>query len=464
MNDCGCRPLDRRAFLRAGALAAAGAAALAAAPRGLMAAGGAGKPNIILMIADDTGWNDVGYHGSEIATPNIDRMAAAGAELDQFYACPTCSPTRAAILMGRPPCRYGIFAPIAGRSELTLPQERGTLATALRSAGYTTHQLGKWHLGLRPEVGPTSFGFDTSYGYLHGQIDQYTHIYKNGDTSWHRNEQFIEEEGHATDLLADESVRIIENSTADTPFFLYTAFSVPHYPVQEPQEWTARYEGKIADPDRLVYAASMTHMDAAIGRIIEAVNKKGIAENTLLVFISDNGGQDNWTATANEYDNRHGPYRVLGDNRPLRGWKGSHYEGGIRVPAAAVWPGVIGQRKVRQLSHAMDLCATFAAVAGARLPEAMEVEGIDLMPFISGEGEPVERTLYWNDGRSLAVRRGPWKLLHNGSRPNTGASELYNVIDDPLEQNDLSAERITLTAQMRELLAGQFRKDNIPVE
>ena len=452
--------MDRRSFLRTGAAAAA--AALAVSPFGLRGqAGNISKPNIILIIADDTGWNDVGYHGSEIVTPNIDRLATEGAELDQFYACPTCSPTRAAILMGRPPSRYGILGPIAGRSSLAIPSDRGTLATVLGQAGYSTHQVGKWHLGLRPEVGPTSYGFDTSYGYLHGQIDQYTHIYKNGDISWHRNEKFIEEEGHATDLLADEAVRRIENSTADKPFFLYTAFSVPHYPVQEPEEWTAPYKGKIEHPDRLIYAASMTHMDHAIGRIMQAVESKGIAQETLIVFVSDNGGQQDWVAANNQYEMRHGPYEVLGDNLPLRDWKGSVYEGGVRVPAAAYWPGRIGHSKIRQPVHAMDLMPTLAAVGGAETPCAMEVEGIDLLPFITEGHETVERTIYWNTGRQLAVRRGDWKLVHNGSSPGQGSSELFNVIDDPLERNELSDENITLTAQLRELLANQFARDNL---
>ncbi len=454
--------IDRRAFISAAAVAAA---ALAVSPFGLDArTAKKSQPNIILLIADDTGWNDVGYHGSEIATPNIDRLAAGGAELDQFYACPTCSPTRAAILMGRPPSRYGILGPIAGRSSLAIPSDRGTLASTLRQAGYNTHQVGKWHLGLRPEVGPTSYGFDTSYGYLHGQIDQYTHIYKNGDISWHRNEQFIEEEGHATDLLTDEAVKLIEHSTADKPFFLYTAFSVPHYPVQEPKEWTAPYEGKIDNHDRLIYAASMTHMDHAIGRIIEAVENKGITEETLIVFISDNGGQQDWTATANQYEMRHGPYEVLGDNLPLRDWKGSLYEGGIRVPAAVYWPGRIGRSKVRQVVHAMDLMPTLAAVGGASIPEAMEVEGINLLPFLTGNPQQVERTLYWNTGSQLAVRRGDWKLVHNSGSPGQGSSELFNVIEDPLELKDMSAEKITLNAQMRELLANQFAQDNLVVE
>src|SRR5262245_26592435 len=167
-------------------------------------------PNILVLRADDLGWHTVGYHGSEIRTPNLDRLAAAGIRLERHYVYPTCSPTRAGLLTGRNPSRFGIHAPIAGRSEQTLPSGTPTLARALTSRGYTTALFGKWHLGLRPEAGPRQYGFDQTYGYLHGQIDQYTHRYKNGDRSWHRNDVFVDESGHATDLIADEAVRFVQ--------------------------------------------------------------------------------------------------------------------------------------------------------------------------------------------------------------------------------------------------------------
>ena len=356
------------------------------------------------------------------------------------------------------------WGPLPDAPNWPIPSDRGTLATVLKAAGYNTHQVGKWHLGLRPEVGPTSYGFDTSYGYLHGQIDQYTHIYKNGDISWHRNEQFIDEEGHATDLLADEAVRLIEGSNHDKPFFIYTAFSVPHFPVQEPEQYTAPYRGKIEHPDRLIYAASMTHMDHAIGRILEAVKNKGVADNTLIVFISDNGAQQDWTPADNQYENRHGPYEVLGDNSPLREWKGTVYEGGVRVPAAVYWPGKIEPHKVRQPAHAMDLMPTIAAAAGAATPDAMEVEGLSLLPFVTGSSKPVERTIYWNTGSQLALRHGDWKLVHNGASPDEGESELYNISDDPLENNNMADEESVITSRMKNLLATQFALDNLPRE
>jgi len=457
--------LSRRSFFKAAGAGIAGAAAGGITP-GLSGAGQEAQkgqqPNIVLMIADDTGWRDVGYNGSEIKTPNIDRMARQGAMMEQFYACPTCSPTRASILMGTPPSRYGILTPIAGRSKLSLPTEYGTLASLLGDAGYSTAQIGKWHLGLRPEVGPRRYGFDSSYGYLHGQIDQYTHIYKNGDRSWHRNEEFIDEQGHATDLIAGEAVKLIRQSSSSQPFFIYTAFSVPHYPVQEQDRWVKPYEESIANESRRLYAASMAHMDDAIGRVLGALEQKNLASDTLVIFISDNGGQKDWEAGSGEYDLRHGPYDVLGDNRPFRDWKGSVYEGGVRVPAVFYWPGKIKARKVGFASHVMDFAPTLATIARAGVPPQMQVEGIDIGPALYGKEMQEERTIYWNTGRQLAVRHGNWKLVHHGDTVNQGKSELYNIALDPYEKNDLAGEKITLTAQLREIMARQRAMDRIP--
>src|SRR5262245_14310056 len=231
-------------------------------------------PNIVVLIADDLGWHDVGYHGSEIRTPNLDRFAAAGVRLERHYVYPTCSPTRAGLLTGRNPSRFGIHAPIAGRSEQTLPADTPTLARVLKGEGYTTALFGKWHLGLRPEAGPRQYGFDQTYGYLHGQIDQYTHRYKNGDRSWHRNDAFIDQTGHATDLIADEALRFLA-TPKKAPFLLWVAFSVPHFPLQEEDKWVAPYANSIKDRSRRLYAASVAHLDDAIGRIMEALDQAG---------------------------------------------------------------------------------------------------------------------------------------------------------------------------------------------
>lgn len=456
-------PLNRREFLGLSGRCLAGSA-LGAASGGLSAVSAeqfGKRPNIILMIADDTGWNDVGYHGSEIRTPNIDQMAIEGAELDRFYTCPTCSPTRAAILMGRPPSRYGIIGPIAMRSGQSLPVGKGTLASLLREAGYATAQIGKWHLGLTPELGPSRFGFEQSYGYLHGQIDQYEHIYKNGDRSWHRNGEFIREQGHATDLIADEAVRRIEESSAVRPFFLYVAFSVPHYPLQEPEDWVRLYEKSIPNRSRRLYAASMTHMDDAVGRIIRAVKKKGIAGETLILWISDNGGQDSWNATENEYGGKFEPNDVLGSNEPLRGWKVGLYEGGIRVPGVVLRPGAIPAVKVRTPIHAMDLLPTLACSAGAPVPSEMQVEGRNVLDALQGREIKGQRTFYWNTGSQLAVLRGNWKLIRQGGDLNAGPVELYDLDADPFETRDLSRTNPTLVAQLRVIMAAQRARDDL---
>ena len=463
-----CFPPEDRRFNRRGFLEYSGTGLACA----LMAACSAEKsqqagrteqelPNIVLLIADDTGWRDVGYQGSEIRTPHLDRMAQNGVVLDQFYACPTCSPTRAAVLMGRPPSRFGILGPIALRSTLSLPPGSPTLASVLSGAGYYCAQAGKWHLGLTPEVGPRLFGFSSSYGYLHGQIDQYTHIYKNGDRSWHRNEQFIDEQGHATDLIAAETVRQIKDSDRSRPFFLYTAFSVPHYPLQEDEKWVKPYQNTIENPSRRLYAASMTHMDDAVGRILAALDEENLSSNTLVIFMSDNGGQQDWEGGPDQYNGRHGPNDRLGDNRPLRDWKGSLYEGGIRVPACMYWAGKLSPGKASDPIHAMDILPTLAALAGAEIPPEMNVEGTDIWPLATGVSPGAERTLYWNTGRQLAVRKGDWKLIHQSGSLDEGMSELYNIAEDPYEKNDLAQEMPQIVSDLRRLTAEQKAMDRL---
>ena len=230
-----------------------------------------------------------------------------------------------------------------------MPLGTTTLADVLKGQGYATALTGKWHLGLRPAVGPRQYGFDYTYGYLHGQVEPYTHMYKIGDQTWHENDVFRKEEGHATDLIAAAAVRWIETPRS-SPFFLYVAFSVPHTPLNEDAQWVKPYEaegpGRIADPSRRLFAAAVSHMDAAIGRIVAALDKSGRRDQTLIVFTSDNGGQENEPASDN-YEGHYPSFPVLGNNRPLRGWKGDVYEGGIRVAGFANWPGTLAPEPSR---------------------------------------------------------------------------------------------------------------------
>jgi len=412
--------------------------------------------NVLVIIADDLGWRDVGYHGSEIRTPHIDKLAAAGVRLERHYVYPTCSPTRAGLLTGRNPSRFGILAPIAGRSEQILPAKTATLASVLKEHGYATALSGKWHLGLRPEAGPRRYGFDQTYGYLHGQIDQWTHRYKNGDKTWHRNDRFLDETGHATDLIASEAIRFLETARTE-PFFLYVAFSVPHHPVQEEERWITPYASSIIDASRRLYAASVTHMDSAIGRILDTLETRGQISQTLILFTSDNGGQQSYSSRT-DYEGRHGPNPTLGNNRPLRGWKGELYEGGIRVPAVVHWQGRLKPKVLNSAVNCLDWFPTVAQLAGVKLSSDWKIEGRDVWPLLSGEGSPSpDRPLYWNIGGFTAVIQDGWKLIvHQQGQADI---ELYDLEKDAAEETNRASVNPRKTAELKRVLATQRRRD-----
>jgi arylsulfatase B len=434
--------ITRRAFLRRSAVGVLGflGGALACG----RAQARASKPNIVFILADDMGWADVGYHGSVIQTPHIDRLARDGVRFGQHYVMPTCTPTRVGLMTGHYPSRYGVVSPAYGE---IFDDDTVTLPAALREAGYSTHISGKWHMGSPPQWTPRKYGFDSSYGYFHGQIDPYTHHYKTGVRSWHRNDEYLDEAGHATDLITDEAVRVIE-SGHDKPFFLYVAYSVPHYPLDEPDRWTAIYEGEIADPSRRWLAASITHMDHGIGQLVAALDRKHLRENTLLVFVSDNGGQKNWRSDT-QYKGRYAdkPHSVLGDNRPLRGWKGDVYEGGIRVPALANWPGTLAPGRCKAPIHIVDWMPTLCALTGAAPARDLNWDGADVWSCVRGTAES-ERALYWKAPRFSAVRSGDWKLVieNDGS-----GAELYNLAADPYETKDLASQQSKRLAKLKRL-------------
>jgi len=398
------------------------------------------RPNILLIVADDTGWNDIGYHNPKIITPNIDMLCSEGVELDNFYVYPTCSPTRAALLTGRYASRFGIAQPIAMTSKKVLPTDVITLPGLLRENGYSTAITGKWHLGLRPESGPLQYGFDYTYGFLHGQIDQETHRYKNGDMSWHRMDKFIDEPGHATDLITEEAISYITGKRDKSkPFFIYVPYSVPHYPVQESEEWVELYKDVFEEESRQLFAASMTHMDDGIGKLIATLEKEGLRKNTLVVFMSDNGGQLKWIPTF-EYQMAHGPYEKLGDNSPLRGSKTEVYEGGIRVPALFNWPGVLAPSKNQDLIKVTDLFATLASVAGVSKFEGLNLDGQNIWSSLSGKESLGARELFLRTNKSLAYRKGDWKLIHHAPSLDSAKNELFNIATDPHEKLDLMNE------------------------
>jgi arylsulfatase A-like enzyme len=437
--------MNRREFIRAVAAGAAVMGLGVVGCHGHVTKGTRERPNIVFIIADDMGWKDIGYQDSEIRTPHLDGLAGRGRIFTQHYVMPTCTPTRVGLLTGHYPSRYGILGPDYGK---IFDDDTQTLAGALRDNGYSTYIAGKWHMGSPPEYTPLKYGFVSSYGYFAGQIDPYTHHYKNGDLSWHRNDQYLEETGHATDLITDEAVRVIQEEHTK-PFFLYVAYSVPHSPLREPEKWLAMYPD-IKPPSRRWFAASVTHMDDGIGKIVHALDEAGLRDNTLLVFVSDNGGQESW-ASKTEYGGRYAdlPHTVLGDNRPLRGWKGQCYEGGIRVPGFANWPKVIRPGRIDAQVHIVDWMPTLCRLAGSEARPRLPWDGQDIWPLVTGDTRQVpERIMYWKTAKASAVRQGDWKLILF----KEGHCELFNLAKDPYETQDLAGQELDRVSRLKALL------------
>ncbi|MGM0377917.1 MAG: sulfatase [Bacteroidota bacterium] len=416
------------------------------------------KPNILIIVPDDLGWRDVGYYGSDIKTPNIDKLAKSGIRLNQHYVMPTCTPTRVSLMTGKYPSRYGITGPDYGE---VIDLGDPTLASILKKNGYFTAIAGKWHLGSPPYT-PLKYGFQSSYGYFDGQIDPYTHEYKTETAltdrrSWHRNDEYLDEEGHVTDLLAAEAIRVIEKNS-DKPFFLYVANHVPHSPLDEPDEWMSVYDDKYMFPSRKLFAASVTHMDDAIGKIIDALERTGQRENTLILFTSDNGGQHSWhsqTQYRGKYADK--PHKVLGNNYPLRGWKGDLYEGGIRVPAFVNWPGRLEPGVIDFPVHISDWLPTLCELIGTETSPDHILDGQSIWPLLTKEKQVADkRPIYWKIRSHFAIREDNWKLLVNR---NTNKAELYDLENDFRETRDLSETNPEKTTYLMEMLEGFKERD-----
>jgi arylsulfatase A-like enzyme len=421
---------------------------------------GAERPNILVIVADDLGWADVGFHGSKIPTPNLDRLAREGVVLDQHYVAPLCTPTRAAFLSGRYWSRFGNTAP---SNTQVFRFGTVTLATALGSVGYETAITGKWHLGSLPEWGPRKFGFDHSYGALAGGTGPWNHNYKKGPytLAWHRNDERIEEEGHVTDLLTAEALRFLETKR-DKPFFLYVPFTAVHHPLDEPQAWLER--GAKADPERPQYAACTMHLDDSVGRLLDALERTGQRDKTLIVFFSDNGGMPPGSADRDNgnYPGEYPKGELLGRNTPLRGYKTQLYEGGIRVVAMANWRGTLEPRKETAPLHVVDWMPTLSRLGGFEPKDELKWDGKDVWPIVAGTAREIpSRVLYWEGPghRSAALRDGDWKLVVH--RANAGdKTELFNLSEDPHEEHDLAGEHEDRLARMQLLLVQQSQRDN----
>jgi len=419
-------------------------------------------PNILVLVADDMGWADVGYHGSEIQTPNIDGLAKSGIKLERHYVTPMCSSTRACLLSGRYSTRFGLDG---ATNAQVYPFGMVTLASALQSVGYETYITGKWHLGSKAESGPLQFGFSESHGALAGGVDQYSHLYKNGEyqKTWHRNDQPLEEEGHATDLFAQQAVNWIESSAkTDAPFYLQVAFTAVHVPLQEPDEYIAPYKDSIENESRRRFAACSTHMDSAIGKILDSLDQTGQKENTLVIFTSDNGGSGPWKPRG-LYPGTYDACPVLGNNLPLKGRKGTVYEGGIRVPAVVNWPKHLEPGELQQAIHIADWMPTLLDLTGYETEEDLKFDGKNIWPLLTGsDSQPAWRTMYFKRGKSSALTYGPWKLVeHSGKQEPT--RELYDLINDPNEKVDVSKAQPVLVEVMAKSLAQQQALDAPPI-
>ena len=396
------------------------------------------RPNIIVILADDLGYGDLSYCGaSDLQSPHIDSLAKSGIQLTEFYAnCPVCSPTRASLLTGRYPELVGVPGVIRTHWQNSwgkLADQAVLLPQVLGRAGYDTAIIGKWHLGLQSPDRPNDRGFGFFHGYLGDMMDDYYNHRRHGINYMRRNAEEIDPEGHATDLFTQWACDYLRQRTeADKPFFLYLAYNAPHTPIQPPSEWVAKVRQR--EPrislQRAKLVALIEHMDAGVGQVLQTLRDTELAANTLVVFTSDNGGQ----------------LSVGANNGPLRDGKQSVYEGGIKVPFCAAWPGRIkpGSRSAGR-GITMDLFPTACQAAEAEFSHP--IDGVSILPLLQGGDAPGPRDLFFHRreggeryaGLTIhALRRGDWKLLQNSP---FAPLELYNLKDDPQESRDLATSQ-----------------------
>jgi len=389
------------------------------------------RPNILFIVGDDMGYADVGFHGcKDIPTPNLDALAVSGVRFTSGYVSgPYCSPTRAGLMTGRYQTRFGHEFNPTGASGLPLTER--TIADRLKAAGYVTGLVGKWHLGAEPQFHPQKRGFDEFYGFLGGAHDYFK------SAGILRGTQPVTELDYTTDAFAREAVAFIERHK-DEPWFLYLAFNAVHTPMQATDERLKKFPN-VADDKRRTYDAMMLAMDEAIGRVRKKLVETGLEQNTLVFFISDNGGPTMPGTTIN-----------ASRNNPLRGSKRTTLEGGIHVPFVVSWPSRLKPGVFTQPTIQLDLTATALAAAGIQVDGDSKLEGVDLLPFLLGEktGAPHD-ALYWRFGQQMAIRLGDYKLVRYDSNADTltggrnqpvTAAKLYNLAADIGETKDLAAE------------------------
>lgn len=429
----------------------------------------AANPNVLIFVADDLGWADVGFHGGPIDTPSLDRLATEGMQLNRFYATPICSPTRAALMTGRDPMRLGVaYSTIMAWDNAGVHPEEHFMPESFREAGYQTAMVGKWHLGHAQQTfHPNERGFEHFYGHLHTEVGYFPPFSVQGGKDFQRNGESIDDEGYETFLLADEASRWIRERDPQKPFFLYVPFIAPHTPFDAPEDLKKKYAdmdttllpARSAHTDqtrqiakwtmqpsaRPLYAAVVDGMDQAIGRVLETLDAEGLAEETIVLFFSDNGGA---------------AYSVGGaDNVPLRGGKGETFEGGIRVVSLLRWPARIPAGSTfDSIMTVMDVFPTLADAAGIRTGNTKELDGRDLWPAIETDAA-IEREDWIFFASETPIRgqfnltafNDEWKLvqeIQQGLLSATVTNHLFRIGKDPNEENNLAAQ---FPAQVEEM-------------
>lgn len=402
-------------------------------------------PNIVIILADDMGYGDLGCYGNTmIRTPNIDGLATAGMRFTDFHSNgAVCSPTRAALLTGRYQQRCGIEGVVtaANHRDVGMALSEYTFAKALKEAGYRTALFGKWHLGYDRQFNPVRHGFDEFRGFVSGNIDYHSHIDQVGEEDWWSDAALAPEDGYTTDLVTRYGVRFIEGHRED-PFCLYLAHECPHYPYQGPDDPAFRTPGHpepVQGPreDKVAaYKEMIEALDQGVGEVMRALDRSGLRENTLVFFFSDNGPA--------------GPGSAGG----LRGRKASVWEGGHRVPAIASWPGRVGPgTETDHPAMGMDLFPTMLELAGLAPQETPKLDGVSLVPLLTGTSGMAERDLFWRCGNGKAVRRDDWKLVVS---PDDGLSnanpQLFDLAADPAEANDIAGSEPTIMEELSRAL------------
>ncbi|MCF8378467.1 MAG: sulfatase-like hydrolase/transferase [Bacteroidales bacterium] len=403
------------------------------------------KPNIVIILADDLGYGDLGCYGNEFnVSPVIDNMSDNGIKFTDFHSNgPVCSPTRAAMLSGKYQQKAGIEDVVHALKyrHTGMNQNTYTIARYLGNEGYRTGIVGKWHLGYDTIFSPLNFGFDYFKGYVSGNVDYHSHLDGTGVHDWQIQKKEYREKGYTTDLISSAAVDFIERNKDDA-FFLYVAHESPHSPFQDRDDLPVRKEGgqlsNLVDTSGVknTYRNMIKAMDEGIGQILECLEKNNISENTLVIFLSDNGATN------------------VGSNHPYSGYKGSLWEGGHRIPAIAYWEGVIKAGENHNLLMTMDIFPTIIALTGNQKPDQYAFDGIDFSEQLTGTGSrQVSRTVFWRYRKSKAIRRDEWKILIED-----GNNYLFNLALDPEESNNLiNSEKRIAKDLIREL--DQWEKD-----